>query len=74
MRLLPAITITALLFATACEIMPRNTIKDCKEQCKGSKKSKACNDFCDCIHLHGRSLDSCLDAYNKAPEDSVVVK
>jgi hypothetical protein len=55
----------------ACEIMPRNTLPDCVAQCKDSKKQKACLEFCDCIHKEGNPLDSCLDAYNKAGEDSV---
>lgn len=49
--------------------MPRNTLKDCRQQCKDSKKSKACYEFCDCIHKQGHTLDSCLNEYNKAPED-----
>ncbi|HTF05622.1 MAG TPA: hypothetical protein VK826_16460 [Bacteroidia bacterium] len=68
------IFLASFLFACACEIMPRNTLKDCQEQCKDREKSKACYEFCDCIHQHGESLDSCLDAYNKAPADSVQPK
>ena len=64
------IVILILLFATSCEIMPRNTLKDCQTQCKDSKKSKACYDFCDCIHNQGQPLDSCLDKYDKAPADN----
>ena len=65
------ILFTMLLFNIGCTCMqPRNTIRDCREQCKDSKKSKACYEFCNCIHLQGRSLDSCLDEYNKAPADS----
>jgi hypothetical protein len=71
MRSLQVISIAALLFAASCEIMPRNTLNDCREQCKGSNKSKACYDFCDCIHIEGHPLDSCLDEYDKAPEDSI---
>jgi hypothetical protein len=62
--------IASMLLISACEIMPRNTLKDCQVQCKNSKKSKACYDFCDCIHKYGNSLDSCLNAYDMAPEDS----
>jgi hypothetical protein len=73
-KTLPAIFITALVFASACEIMPRNNLKDCREQCKSSKKSRACYDFCDCIHKYGEPLDNCLDEYDKAPEDSIRVQ
>jgi hypothetical protein len=62
----------AALTCTGCyEIMPRNSLPDCQEQCKGSKKSKACLDFCNCIHNEGQPLNKCLDEYNKAAEDSV---
>ena len=73
MTKLPIIIVAVLTFITACEIMPRNTLKDCREQCKDSKKSKACYDFCDCIHKEGQPLDSCLAKYNKAPEDSLKI-
>jgi hypothetical protein len=63
-----------MLFATACEIMPRNTLADCQEQCKDNKKSKACLEFCDCIHGQGRPLDSCLYDYDRAPADSLPTK
>ena len=69
-KLLPILFAT-LVFTSACEIMPRNTLGDCRDQCKDSKKSKACYDFCDCIHNEGQPLDSCLDKYNKAPGDTM---
>ncbi len=58
-----------LLITWGCEIMPRNTLNDCRMQCEDSKKSKACYEFCDCIHLQGQPLDSCLDKYDQAPTD-----
>jgi hypothetical protein len=69
MKKILIVLITALLFVSACEIMPRNTLGDCRDQCKDSKKSKACIEFCDCIHKQGLPLDTCLDKYNKAPSD-----
>ncbi len=62
--------VVSLVFISGCEIMPRNNLNDCREQCKGSKKSKACYDFCDCIHKDGQALDSCLDKYERAPSDA----
>ena len=70
MKFFPTVFMTAVIFSTACEIMPRNTLSDCRAQCEDSKKSKACYDFCDCIHKDGQPLDSCLEKYNEAPEDS----
>ena len=48
------------------DIMPRNTVKDCKTQCDDSSNPGACNTFCESIHLKGEPLDKCLDAYHKA--------
>lgn len=66
-----AVFIVVLVAANAYEIQPHNTIRACKEQCKGSNKSRACYDFCDCIHKNGKPIDQCLDAYNKAQEDTI---
>lgn len=65
------VIILAFVIFTAYKIRPRNTFSECQDQCKGSKKSKACYTFCDCIHKEGQPLDSCLDIYNKTPEDAV---
>jgi len=70
MKTLLIILLATLVFITACEIMPRNTLKECQTQCKDSKKPKACYNFCDCIHNQGQPLDSCLEKYDQAPEDA----
>jgi uncharacterized membrane protein YphA (DoxX/SURF4 family) len=59
-----------LIFRTAYNIMPRNTLLDCVSQCKDSKNPQACYDFCDCIHQKGQPLNKCLEAYNKALESN----
>jgi uncharacterized membrane protein YphA (DoxX/SURF4 family) len=46
------------------KILPRNTISDCKKQCDGDNDTD-CYNFCDCIHKEGKSLEKCLDEYNK---------
>lgn len=71
MRTLPIILMAALAATTACEILPHNTLKDCREQCKDSDQSKACYDFCDCIHKNCRPLNQCLNEYNEAPEATI---
>ena len=70
MKGLPVFLIVTFAVLTGCEIMPRNTLKDCREQCKDSKRSKACYEFCDCIHKQGEPLNKCLDAYEASPQDS----
>lgn len=73
---LATISVSILLLVNMYAIEPRNSLKDCQVQCKGSKKSKACYEFCDCIHKQGRPIDSCLDNYKKAAadKDTVVTK
>ncbi|WP_199269736.1 hypothetical protein [Mucilaginibacter lacusdianchii] len=61
-----AAIIIVLLLTRTFDIMPRNTVKDCKMQCKNSANPNACNVFCDCIHQQGQPLDKCLDNYHKA--------
>jgi uncharacterized membrane protein YphA (DoxX/SURF4 family) len=51
-------------------IEPYNTLKDCERQAKNSKNPKAVDDFCNCIHTEGNHLNKCLDAYNKALEET----
>jgi hypothetical protein len=74
MKVIKSVFMLAMLFLMACEIMPRNTLKDCELQCKDNPKSKACLIFCDCIHQKGHTLDSCLAEYDKAPTDSLKKK
>lgn len=74
MKASSTILLAVVLLLSACEIMPLNTLPDCQGQCKDSKKSKACYDFCECIHKDGQQLDSCLAKYDKAPADSMLKK
>lgn len=67
-------TVIILLYGIthAYSIRPRNTIGDCQRQFKGTNRTKAGYEFCDCIHTSGEPLDKCLDDYKKAPDDAVV--
>jgi hypothetical protein len=44
---------------------PRNTKKECQMDCAESTRPRDCLDFCDCIHIDGKSLDQCLEEYEK---------
>lgn len=57
--------IMVLLLTHMYQIMPRNTLKDCTQQCTGKNKD-ACYVFCDCIHRKGLPINKSLEAYNKA--------
>ncbi|MES2828049.1 MAG: DoxX family protein [Bacteroidota bacterium] len=48
------------------DLMPRNTLKDCAGQFKGSKNPIAAESFCDCVHTKGKPLSTCLDEYDTA--------
>lgn len=60
------VIIVALTVFNAYSIRPRNTLSECKEQCKNCSNPKACNDFCDSIHIAGQPLEKCLDDYKRA--------
>ncbi|MEM9888241.1 MAG: DoxX family protein [Bacteroidota bacterium] len=45
-------------------ILPRNTISDCKTQCE-NEKEESCIEFCECIHRDGKSLKNCLEGFDK---------
>ena len=46
------------------KILPRNTFSDCKTQCS-DENDESCIDFCECIHKKGKSLEKCLEEFNK---------
>ena len=57
------VLIVAFSLSTVYEIKPRNSLKECKSQCKESSKPEACQSFCACIHTQGNALNTCLDEY-----------
>lgn len=60
-----------LLAANVFEVMPRNTLAECKSEFQGTNRTIAGDSFCECIHTEGAPLDKCLNVYNKAPDDEV---
>ena len=46
-------------------ILPRNTISDCRKQCTSEENKEDCFDFCNCIHQEGQSLDKCLAKFHE---------
>ena len=47
------------------KMFPRNTLTACKKECESKKNPDGCFDFCDCIHIEGHSLDTCLEKYHR---------
>lgn len=50
------------------DIRPGNSKLECTNGCPDNSNPDACADFCDCIYNQGRSLDGCLEEYEKAKE------
>jgi len=48
------------------EVVPRNSVSDCKKQFINTKNEAAGFKFCDCIHNNGKPLDDCLEEFEKA--------
>lgn len=61
---LATVFITVLVFLKGFEIMPRNSISDCKIQYQNTKYESIANQFCECVHTLGNPLDSCLDDFS----------
>jgi uncharacterized membrane protein YphA (DoxX/SURF4 family) len=49
------------------DIRPGNSLLECTNGCLNNHP-KACANFCDCIYNQGKSLDKCLDQFEKAKE------
>jgi hypothetical protein len=45
------------------ELKPRNTLNECAMDCEESVRPEDCMEFCECIHVHGKSLEDCLEIY-----------
>ncbi len=64
------LTVSGAIAMNVFAIMPRNHIGDCTDQFKGTNRTTAGAQFCDCVHNVGKPLDSCLETYEKAANDS----
>jgi uncharacterized membrane protein YphA (DoxX/SURF4 family) len=52
-------------------IRPRNTLPQCLRQFKDTNRTKAGENFCNCIHNNGEPLNKCLIEYGNAPDDII---
>jgi uncharacterized membrane protein YphA (DoxX/SURF4 family) len=66
------VLLVVLAVTNVFDVLPRNTLADCRSQFKGrrSHRTQAGYQFCDCIHQKGQPLDQALDAYRKAPDNA----
>lgn len=45
------------------DLMPKNTLAECKKQFKKEENTAAAKAFCECIHIKGNSLHNCMETY-----------
>jgi uncharacterized membrane protein YphA (DoxX/SURF4 family) len=66
------VILVVVLVTNAFDVMPRNTLADCRSQFKGRRahRTKAGYEFCDCIHEKGQPLNQSLERYHNAPNDA----
>ena len=60
------VVLTIAIFVFGYEVMPRNSLSDCKKQFVNTEKQIVGFDFCECIHTNGKPLNECLDAFDSA--------
>ncbi|MBK7233417.1 MAG: DoxX family protein [Saprospiraceae bacterium] len=60
------VVLTVLIVTNSYTKQTRNTLKDCIYDCKNSANSQACLNFCDCIHIQGKSFSQCSEQLRKA--------
>lgn len=65
-----AVVFFMVAFPRLYSIRPRNTLPQCLRQFKDSRRTKAGENFCDCIHKNGEPLGKCLNEYNSTPDDT----
>ena len=60
------LALTVIINHFLYDIRPGNSMIECTNGCPGNEDPKACEAFCDCIYGSGKSLDVCLDEYQRA--------
>lgn len=50
-------------------VMPRNSLSECKKQFENTINETAGIDFCECIHINGNTLNNCLMEYKTLKND-----
>jgi uncharacterized membrane protein YphA (DoxX/SURF4 family) len=60
--------LTILFARFGYDVVPRNSLSDCKKQFENTQNEAAGFEFCECIHSKGQPLDECLKEYQKSIE------
>ena len=65
-----AVVICVMVIPRFYSVLPRNTYDRCLRQFKNTGRTVAGENFCSCIHKNGEPLNTCLNGYNNAPDDT----
>lgn len=60
--------LTVLFARFGYDVVPRNSLSDCKKQFENKKNEADGFEFCKCIHSEGQPLDECLKEYEYSTE------
>ncbi|MFD2562198.1 DoxX family protein [Aquimarina rubra] len=52
-----------LVFIYGHEVMPKNSLSDCKKQFIHTERETEGFQFCQCVHKEGKTLDTCLEEF-----------
>jgi uncharacterized membrane protein YphA (DoxX/SURF4 family) len=66
-----AVVICVIGIPSLYSIKPRNTLPQCLRQFKNSTRTKAGENFCNCIHQNGEPLGKCMNDFYQAPDDTI---
>ena len=68
---LAAIVVCVVGIPSLYRIKPRNSSAQCVKQFRNTKRTRAGENFCNCIHKNGEPLDKCMNEFFNAPEDTI---
>lgn len=63
------LVVASVLSMNEFAVMPRNSVNFCNEQFEDSNRTEAGAEFCNCVHVQGKPLEACLEAYNRSTDD-----
>lgn len=65
---------TAIIVASLVlgyDVMPRNSLSDCKKQFENTQREAIGFVFCECVHIEGQPLDDCLNTFADAENELI---
>lgn len=69
-----AITIGGIYAMRTYPVLPENSVPDCMLQFEGTNRTTAGAMFCNCVHVEGLPLDTCLEKYESTADDIIPQK